>query len=37
VDAWADVEGLIRKTSWSGYRGACEEFAGGLSRVFPGQ
>ena len=37
VDAWADVEGLIRKTSWSGYRGACEEFAGGLIRVFPGQ
>jgi len=37
VDAWADVEGLIRKTSWSGYRVACEEFAGGLGRVFPNQ
>lgn len=35
VEAWADVEGLIRKTSWSGYRIACEGFAGGLSSVFP--
>ena len=35
VEAWADDGGLVRKTSWSGYRGACEPFAEGLSRVYP--
>ena len=35
VEVWADVEGLVRKTSWTGYRGACEAFADGLTRVFP--
>jgi len=35
VDAWADDQGIVRKTSWSGYRGACEPFAKGLSRVYP--
>ena len=34
VEVWADVEGLVRKTSWSGYQGACEEFANGLLSVF---
>ena len=34
IEVWADVEGLVRKTSWSGYQGACEEFASGLSSVF---
>ena len=34
VEVWADVEGLVRKTSWSGYQGACEQFASGLSSVF---
>ena len=35
IDAWADFDGLIRKTSWTGYAGACERFANGLNRVFP--
>ena len=35
VEVWADIEGLIRKTSWSGYRGACVEFAKGLKLVYP--
>ncbi len=37
VEVWADVEGLIRKTSWSGFQGACEQFASGLFSVFPSQ
>ena len=35
VDVWADFDGLVRKTSWTGYAGACEKFAAGLNRVFP--
>lgn len=35
VEVWADVDGIVRKTSWSGYRGACESFAEGLTRVYP--
>tara|TARA_B100000900_G_scaffold91206_1_gene74533 strand:+ start:15 stop:527 length:513 start_codon:yes stop_codon:yes gene_type:complete len=35
VEVWADGEGLVRKTSWSGYQGACEQFAVGLSDGFP--
>ena len=36
VEVWADMKGLVRKTSWSGYRGACVEFAKGLKLVYPG-
>ena len=36
VEVWADMLGLVRKTSWSGYRGACAEFAKGLKQVYPG-
>lgn len=36
VEVWADMMGLVRKTSWSGYRGACAEFAKGLTQVYPG-
>jgi hypothetical protein len=35
VEVWADSDGIVRKTSWTGYRGACESFAEGLSRVYP--
>ena len=35
VEVWADDKGIVRKTSWSGYRGACEPFAEGLIRVYP--
>lgn len=35
IDVWADFDGLIRKTSWTGYAGACAEFAISLERIFP--
>lgn len=35
VEVWADGDGIVRKTAWSGYEMACREFATGLTRVFP--
>jgi hypothetical protein len=35
VEVVADQDGIVRKTAWSGYQGACEPFAAGLNRVFP--
>ena len=35
VEVVADSGGIVRKTAWSGYQGACEPFAEGLNRVFP--
>lgn len=37
VEVWADADGQVRRTAWSGYAKACEEFASGLSTVFPAQ
>lgn len=35
VEVWADADGIVRKTAWSGYEMACRDFAEGLTRVFP--
>lgn len=35
VEVWADADGIVRRTAWSGYEIACREFADGLTRVFP--
>ncbi len=35
IEVWADADGQVRRTAWSGYAGACENFAKGLSSVFP--
>ncbi len=35
IEVVADSDGIVRKTAWSGYQGACEPFAAGLNRVFP--
>ena len=37
IEVWADADGVVRKTAWSGYEVACREFAEGLNRVFPTQ
>jgi|TARA_B110000305_G_C19023713_1_gene440552 hypothetical protein len=35
VEVWADADGLVRKTSWTGYAGACERYAESFLTTFP--